>query len=341
MGIPWADEEVQDLDLCYEAFAERHPGRSYKAWWNQRHAKQRVAPTPKIEFIDRVMPLSDDEIDEYLDSLLQASELGLDTNGEQTEVSIDIDTDRPIGIAFTGDWHIGQRGTDHRLLIEHNKLLAATPGLYVVGMGDYRHNAKVGGKPGTALYSALLPNPDDQKLLAERELRRFKGKLLGLVRGCHDDWDYQHAGLRSLGSICEELECASLWHGGVIRVAVGRQEYSVLARHKYGGNGVNSTNAQRRAYDEYPEDDRLDVICLAHLHYNDLQVRTRGSRHKVTYLRSGSYYVWDEYGQKLAGYHGEPGVPVVILWPDEKKVVAFEGTYLDEAIEILRYYRAE
>jgi hypothetical protein len=51
----------------------------------------------------------------------------------------------------------------------------------------------------------------------------------------------------------------------------------------------------------------------------------------------GTYKILDEYGQKLAGYEGMMGIPVVILWPDTHKML---DLYLDEAITMLRALRS-
>lgn len=341
MPTLWTPSEERDLQLAWEDFSKLHPERTYKAWWNKRHAMCQATPTDPIEFVDRIQPLTDEQIDAYVERMLQASEVALPNGGDQAEVTAQISSQYPIGIAFTGDWHVGSRGTDLRALIAHNKLIAATPGLYVVGMGDYMHNAKANSRQADSLYRALFPNPDEQRLVALRELRRLKGKILALCRGCHDSWDIKHAGTNPLVDVAQQLDTVCLWHGGVIHLKVGSQEYHILARHRYGGSSDNSTNAQRRAWQDYPEDDRLDVVALAHLHYNDLQMRTRGKTRKVVYLRSGSYHVWDDYAQRLGGYRGEIGVPVVIFYPDERRLVPLEGSNLEQAIEILRYFRGE
>jgi hypothetical protein len=52
--------------------------------------------------------------------------------------------------------------------------------------------------------------------------------------------------------------------------------------------------------------------------------------------RSGSYKIWDEFGQKIGGYKGKPGVPTVILFPDKKKMIVM---YLEEAVQVLKALR--
>jgi hypothetical protein len=57
----------------------------------------------------------------------------------------------------------------------------------------------------------------------------------------------------------------------------------------------------------------------------------------MVYCRSGSYKVYDEFDEKLAGYEGQHGIPTVILFPDRHEMVPFKS--LDRAVEVLGYYR--
>jgi hypothetical protein len=340
----WTRDEVNDLQLAWDKFKERHPSRSYKAWWNKKSTGiTHIDPETSEEVNEISIPVREEgSLREYFDKLLDAADMK--SNGREREVEIterlsDIDDDRPIAVAFTGDWHVGQAGTNHRLLRQHNIALAKQPGLYVIGMGDYRHNAKAGMKPGNALYDSIFPDPSDQLAFVNLELEQLRGKIVGLIRGCHEDWDFQLAGIDSLENMCQNLGCHNLWHGGIVHLQIGKQTYHLGVRHKYQGESkTNTTNAQRNFYDNYPETEHLDVVTLGHLHYCDLQKRSRRGQQTV-YLRSGSYHQWDEYGQKLGGFRAEAGVPIVILYPDRHKVLPFSGNDLDEALNFTGFIR--
>ena len=115
---------------------------------------------------------------------------------------------------------------------------------------------------------------------------------------------------------------------------LGEQTYTIHARHKtQGESGLNSTNAQRRLLDMHGI---VDVVAIAHKHYPDMQAVTRHGQ-PVTYLRSGCYKPYDEYGQKLAGYRGQQSVPVTILFPDEHKVLPFRE--LRDGVKFLKALR--
>ena len=46
-------------------------------------------------------------------------------------------------------------------------------------------------------------------------------------------------------------------------------------------------------------------------------------RNDVVFVRSGTYKIIDEFGQKLNGYKGTYGLPVIVLYPKEKRFVPF------------------
>ena len=255
----------------------------------------------------------------YFASLVDLAEQRRALETKQRSVTVQIDAERPIAVALTGDWHVGQIGTDHRLLQEHNKMLADQDDLYCIGMGDYTQNAKVRSRPGSSLYDAAFPNPDDQLEFALAEMRKLR--WLALTSGCHWNFDFQASGRRPLTDICKELDTVCLGNGGVVKIQVGQEEYTFGVRHRYKNeSNKNTTNAQKNFDDEYPEDETYDVVALAHLHYPDVQQRHHRGRLK-TYVRSGSYYVWDEFGDEIGGYRGQPGVPILVLYPDRHLVL--------------------
>lgn len=323
-----------------------------------------AAGLPKSTYYDRARRLKENRQEELNvtlgkpssdpDQLLRQVARWRDTvQGLRTQVhsaSIAIPTDRPVALAFTGDWHFGSVGTDYDLLYSDLRKLekAAPMGVYVVGMGDYGDNYKSNmGAAGSGLYDAVVASPDDQQRGWERLLQRLHPNLLALILGCHLDWDFQKAGRDVLQPICEKFGPNSLGqnvinfgYGGLLSIRVGKTTYRVLARHRVavGDTGPNPSNAQRRMQSDYPINADWDIVALAHKHYNDLAQPTIKGKEQV-WLRSGSYKVLDRYGQKLFGYEGEPGIPMVILWPETRKMVAFRGDHMDDALAFLAMVR--
>lgn len=279
-----------------------------------------------------------DELEAYYHTLIRAAKQQLELSRRKSNIERKFNSKKPIAFAFTGDWQAGEVGVDYDGLLSDNEILNETDGLYVVGMGDYIHNAKAVPKTGTALYEAIFPNPDMQVKFVKKELSKLKDKTVTLLTGCHEWWDYQHAGIDTMGNICEELDIPYLAHGGIIHLELNNERYSIGVRHKYPG-GKRNGGAQENFYDSYPEREHLDAVVLAHFHFTFTQkVRKRGGY--TVFMRSGSYYRDDLYGQQIGGFVGEPGVPILIFFPDKHKVLPFDGTDMKEAIAILKYLRA-
>ncbi len=119
---------------------------------------------------------------------------------------------------------------------------------------------------------------------------------------------------------------------------VGGQEYRLGVRHNAPGNSrLNTTNAQRRLFDDWPRWDNCHVLCVGHFHFNDCQtVSRKGGR--VVYLRSGTYKLHDAYA-KAGGFAPEYGVPLAILLPDEERVLAFRGDDLAFGLDYFQHLR--
>ena len=249
-----------------------------------------------------------------------------------TEATIPINDNAPIAIAFCGDWHIGAYGCNYEQLEADIDLMASTPGLYSIGMGDYKDN-QLPTKHPSGMFEVTIP-PAVQGSLVFRFARGLSP--LAWIRGCHDDWDHQSVDHDFIQDICDLTGSLNLWHGGKLTIRLGEQTYTIHARHKTQGESrLNSTNAQRRLLDLHGF---CDVVAIAHKHYPDMQAVTRHGM-PVTYLRSGCYKPYDEFGQKLAGYKGEQAVPVTILFPDEHKVVPFRE--LRDGVRFLKALRGD
>jgi len=295
-------------------------------------------PPAGIRFYDRRVPssVSDRRLWELA---ADANEVLNELRLSQDKAELAIEENLPIGIAFVGDLHIGAVGVDYEAMNDDFGLLAGSDGVYCIGMGDYAHNPQISKRQAEGLYRMVLPKPGHQYRLVKWQFRKLKGRWIALIRGCHDDFDMQISGGDRLEDLCLDLECVNLWHGGLVTIYMPDVTYEILARHKYKyESSLNTTNAQRRAYDVlYP----ADLIALGHKHFGDMQKVQRGElkQHSVVYLRSGTYLVVDEFGQRIGGFHGEVGVPLAVFYPDEKRIIPFSGPDLQVGLRFLAQER--
>lgn len=288
----------------------------------------------KIIYLDRVPPPTDFDLAQYWDAMVKATAAKHRLSTQQTDAQIHIDEAKPIGLVFTGDWHIGCDGTDYAQLEQDTTTWAETPGLYIVGMGDYKDNYVTGSPPGGAFHASAPP--DVQSKLVFWIAEKLKAKALAWCKGCHDDWDERQTNRDFVQELAERTDAVNLWHGGILYLTVGSETYKVAARHKYPfASALNTTNSQRNLFNNIGG---ADVVAIGHLHYNDMQMKTVAGQRTV-WFRSGSYKVLDEYGQKLGGYSGEPIQPMAILFPDTHKIIAYPD-YRD-GLDHLRFLREQ
>lgn len=285
-----------------------------------------------IVYEDKKPIPTDEDIEQYYIALKNVNNAMDNLDTKQTKMTITINDDKPIGLAFWGDQHNGSRGIDYEQLDKDKESIIETDGLYYIGMGDYKENQN-------ALIHAngvneQIASPGMQDYLVMKIIRETKEKALALIRGCHDDWDKRVGDKDFISTLCEIADCVNLWHGGGININLGSQTYKIRARHKFKGESeINTTNAQRRLLQAFGP---ADVIAIAHKHFPDMQVLEQMEQ-QVIYIRSGSYKIYDEFGQKIGGYKGKVGVPVVVIFPNEKKLVPFRN--LEDGISYLKSVR--
>lgn len=281
---------------------------------------------------------TDEEWEDYFASLIEADEqqVTLGSSQETTEWFAP-EGEAVVAIALTGDWHAGARGVLYRQLDETLDIVRETPGLYAIGMGDYHEGVSIHSKAAPALYSGLFSSGDEQERYVRMRFQRARGKWLALISGNHDEWCYKHAGLTRVATMAQELAVPHFGEGGgTVYVNIGGSRWAVGVRHNAPGNSrLNTSNSQRRMFDDWPQWDNLHVAAIAHLHHNDMHVASRkGGR--CIYLRSGTNKVHDAYA-KAGGFVPEWGVPLVIVYPD-RPPVAFRG---DDFAEGLRFFQRE
>lgn len=290
----------------------------------------RAAKRESVQYLDK-KEYSEHNVYEYYEALKRINECALKCDTKQTRATIRLKDTKPIGIAFWGDMHIGALGIDYEQLDADKKIISETDGLYFAGAGDYKDNYHAIKMADT---SDQIAPPGYQDMIVLELFKEVGHKNLWNVVGCHDHWDHQVGDRDFVGEICHIADAVHLWHGGIVTLHVGRQEYRIMSRHKYKNeSGLNTTNTQRNMMNDFGP---CDVFAVAHKHFADLQYTKRMGQ-DVIYLRSGSYKRYDEWGQKLAGYEGEHAAPVVIFFPNEHRMMPFKK--LRDGVEVLKLLR--
>ena len=243
----------------------------------------------------------------------------------------------PIGVCFVGDVHAGGN-IEYELFERDLDLIRDIDGLYMVGTGDWFDNYKAQAKNGSGLYEAVIPDSNLQVAYITTRLRRVKHKTIAICQGNHDAWDGQWAGIDRLEALAGDLGVRYFTEaGGSIFAHVGDERYHLIVKHQSRGGKRNGANT---LYNEWPwTRERPDVVTLAHLHEPSLEQPIRNGE-AVTYLRGGTYKLHDEWAASK-GYRAHYGVPLVVLYPHERKVIPFDGPLFRDGVRFLQMERGQ
>lgn len=257
--------------------------------------------------------------DRYLDLIIEQQELEASQNNEQDVAHVEIKDTRPVGVMFTGDWHLGNTHTDHGLLRQYLTLLRETDGLYAMGMGDYC-DYFIGRMVRLAVTEQQYKPAQQRTLARDLLLRKTGGKMLSLLAGNHCWKPEELTGEDPVADIAADAKVPYLGYGGTTYITLNDAQYKVGTWHSYpGGSAINPGNNNRRLRNDH---EGLDIDCLGHYHFNYAQDGTTREGRDYIDLRSGSLKVRDaRYAAMRVGTKGgDPRMPMCILFPTERKV---------------------
>jgi len=241
-----------------------------------------------------------------------------------------------ISVAIFSDTHIGAF-IDAERLEEDIRLIAETPDMRCVFLGDALDNFKAQGKTANGLYGTAIPSPADQFEIAKMVFAPLKGKCLAFLEGNHDAWDYKSAGIARIPELAESIDAPFVSEAGAsIKISVGEETYQMNVKHQWKGSSVvNKSNLGRRFWDEYPEWENADIVATGHLHQLDHhQTMKRGE--PVHLVQVGTYKVGDKYSEAL-GFKSTYGVAVATFDPTEHRVRI--DTTLEDGIRRLQSFQ--
>ena len=268
--------------------------------------------------------------EELLDFVERACEINKAYDTAQRVVPAHIETDKPVGVCIRGDWHGGNRNTQHALLRKHNQLIRDTPGLFTAELGDFC-DAFIKPNMQDGQQEAVV-NVKLQRHLVWAHYRMFLvGKVIGDVTGQHDYWASQLAAFDPVEWLSHDFQIPYLKHGGLIKLMVGEVEYQLHVRHKARGNSQwNPTHSNVREL--YFGDGDYDVVAHADKHVWGIQELQYKNRPRAL-VRPGTYKPHDNYSDSHGFGESQATMPVVLFWPDRPHIEVIRDIAL--AAEIL------
>jgi hypothetical protein len=248
-----------------------------------------------------------------------------------TDVTIKIDTDRPFGIVFMSDWHIGSLGTDHEALMKDIDLINSCDNLMAYVGGDPTDNFVV-DKLSHAARDNQVVTPMTQWRMFRHAIERLKPSLLAVGRGNHDAWTYREAGIDGIESALHGVPVLHTAEDTYIDLTVGETTYTIYRKHRpIGSSRTNRSAGAKRMYDLGKK--TFDVGVTEHHHEASINCEQRHGEYRW-FITTGSYKVSDSHAREWGFHHGGIGTPVVVFYPYRKKMVGYLS--LEDAIEHLQ-----
>lgn len=227
---------------------------------------------------------------------------------------------KPIGIAFIGDTHCGSMTTAHELLRSNFELIANTAGMYAVGIGDYIDNFVKFSMASVIIDSETTP--DFQQRYFEELLELIEDKVISLISGNHDLWSKGLAGIDVIKRLAESHRIPYAPHQMRIQVELPGVEYSVGIRHKTKSNSAKNAGHGLKTWLREQSDYTYDILCCGHTHESVSESFWHLGRERFI-VRPGSMKVMDDFGLTHGFASAMPTIPVAILYPSERKILAF------------------
>lgn len=243
---------------------------------------------------------------------------------------------KPIALALPSDWHIGNKGTDHKRIIEDIEVIVNHPRLYCSVGGDPVDNFVI-EKMISASREQIF-QVDVQWALFRTLVKKLVANhsLLFVGAGNHDAWTYKVAGIDGIQAALAGINVVNTKEGGLVRLQVGDQPYALYRKHKPTrfNSGYNPHHfLEQMLRMGTPWD--WDIGVSEHFHHAHIKWGdgTDGTTKERVFITTGSYKVDDAYAQALGYYGGGYGVPCVLLFPDRREM--WPVARLEQAVRIL------
>lgn len=223
-----------------------------------------------------------------------------------------------IGLAFLADLHLGGEGVDYQRIDREIDRILATPGLYVVAVGDLLDNFIIGKLMALRIDQTPF-RISEEWALVRRVLRRLAPRLVASVAGNHDNWTGLLAGVDYFREVTEQIVGRHILydrHELRFTVQVGEAAVPFKARHKWRGASMyNPTHATEREA-KFDGSYYWRVGVAAHTHAAGV-VREFNNRGQTGLAcLCGSYKVDDEYAT-ASGFPAPNGATAVVVVVDE------------------------
>jgi hypothetical protein len=240
----------------------------------------------------------------------------------------------PVGIVFVADNHIGNEGVDYDRMFNEAEIIAGTPNLYVMQVGDLVDNFIVGKLMKVRMGTTI--NIPEEWALAKWYLDLLGPRLLGVCGGNHDAWTSAMSGIDQLRTTVASIRPGLLYNPDELQITidVAGKQWPILVRHKWQYNSVlNPTHGIERAFERNQAKPFLLGVG-AHTHVSGLVRQFNAGGRTGTAVLCGSYKIYDNYAQQLGAPTPNGSTAVTIIFHPDHGLVGYDNLTL--ASEVLK-----
>lgn len=331
---------IEKEELCEASGVTFGHGRNYRSTCGIPAAKP---PQPNIDklpfaklFLDgkRHTPkVKSPTWEEHLEIIKGMDALVAYHHQPPSEIVIEVETELPIAVPFTADWHLGMPGCDYGSFGRDIDTIRDELGLYAFIGGDAFQNIIQSQKIGAGLQQVPV---SVQRGLYVLSLKRIIDSILCIGTGNHNYWSVLAVGEDWDAELAKRLKLVYTKHAAIVHLKVGQQVYTILRLHKGRFNSsFNLTHSCKQYQRMYCPDAR--IVVVEHQHVAAMEEAQYNGRECI-YIRPGTYGVYDDYAQQNGFFGAHVCNPTVILYPHEDRLVGIKDMH--EAIIYLRAARA-
>lgn len=255
----------------------------------------------------------DMDIEQVWEKLIEMQEIMAHTRRDKPDVHFTVATDEPVAIAFIGDIHMGDVGTDHKQLLKDVDTIKNTENLFLVCGGDYINNFI---KTNRNYNPYEVVQPRMQWRLVEWFFKELEDSIAVVATGNHDAWTEELTQYDGLYAIVKNLNFAYAKHGGNLHLHLPGHTYKIRFKHNTrGGAGANPTASVKTML---RMDEDADVGALFDTHVPAVEEFIHEGLWRVA-IRSGTYKTNDHWAKQM-GFDGDAkvAVPVVVFHPRKR-----------------------
>lgn len=294
-----------------------------------------LADEEEVEYPE--FPPDDRPVEEILDAMAARQRQRADNAAALHWFPLKMKKAEPIGVAFVGDPHLGNNGTNIDLVRRDVDLMANTPGVYAVNMGDTVDNW--GGRLIRVYAENDVSRSTEQKL-ARWFLQDSGIRWLLWLLGNHDEMDSGFAAyLRGIKA--KQLPLVE-WSAKFRLCFPNGCEVRVDAAHNHKGHSMwNNLHGQFRAS---RFDEEADIYIAGHHHDWGVAVNEPYPGRVVHMARARGYKFNDHYAHKHQFHEQQFGSTVLaVIDPRQEKAVSRIRLFpdLEEGCEFLTWKRQQ